>query len=67
MITVFDRVKTAVGKGENAGCLHVFLFPQHFLRPFSLGSLKVGLHGKELNHFQCKNLTFIILSHRHVR
>ena len=44
---VLGRVKNIVGKGENAGCQHLLLFPQCFQKaPFS-GSLKV--EGKELS------------------
>ena len=35
MITcVFDRVENIVGKGENAGYQHFFLFPQCFEKAF---------------------------------
>ena len=30
IISVFDRVENIVGKRENAGCQHFFLFPQCF-------------------------------------
>ena len=30
MISVFNRVENLVGKGENAGYQHFFLFPQCF-------------------------------------
>ena len=30
IISVFDRVETIVGKGENAGYQHFLLFPQCF-------------------------------------
>ena len=48
MISLFDRVENTVGKGENAGYQHFLLFPQCFPKPYSLGSLKVGLGGKEV-------------------
>ena len=40
MISVFDRVKTFVGKGENTGYYHFLLFPQCFLNSFFLGFIK---------------------------
>ena len=44
MISVFDRVKNTVGKGENAGYHHFLLFPQCFQGASStLGLLKVGI------------------------
>ena len=43
MIPHFDRVENTVGKGENAGYQHFLLFPQCFLKPSSLGSLKVEI------------------------
>ena len=44
MISVFDRVKNTVGKGENAGYHHFLLFPQCFQEASStLGLLKVGV------------------------
>ena len=50
MIVLFDRAeKKTVGKGENAGYQHFLLFPQCFLKPSSLGSLKVGIVCKILN------------------
>ena len=45
---VFGRVENIVGKGENAGYQHFLLFLECFPKPSSLGSLKVGLCGKEL-------------------
>ena len=42
MISVSDKVENIVGKGENAGYQHFFLFPQCFQKAFfSCGSLKV--------------------------
>ena len=41
MISLLDRVKNTVGKGENAGYQHFPLFPQCFPKPSSLGSFKV--------------------------
>ena len=38
-----DRAKNTMGKEENAGYQHFLLFPQCFLKPSSLGSLKVGI------------------------
>ena len=49
MISLFDTVENTVGKGENAGYQHFFLFPKCFSKPPSLGSLKLGLLGKGLN------------------
>ena len=43
MISLFDRVESTMGKGENAGYQHFLLFPQCFPKPSSLGSLKVGI------------------------
>ena len=43
MISLFDSEENTVGKGENAGCQHFLLFPQFFLKPSSLRSLKVGI------------------------
>ena len=37
------RVENHVGKGENAGCLHLLLFPQCFQRASLSGSLIVGI------------------------
>ena len=42
-ISLFDRVENTGGKGENAGYQHFLLFPQCFVKPSSLGSLKVGI------------------------
>ena len=45
-ISLFNKVKKKkkkVGKGENAGHQHFLLFPQCFPKPYSLGSLKVGI------------------------
>ena len=53
MILLYDRVENTVEKGENAGNQHFLLFPQCFPRPSSLGSLKVGLCGKELTFVFC--------------
>ena len=41
-VSLFDRVKSIVRKGENRGYKHLFLFPQCFPKFSSLGSLKVG-------------------------
>ena len=41
-MSLSDRVENTVGKGENAGSQHFFLFPQCFPKLSSLGSLKVG-------------------------
>ena len=43
MIFVLNGVENIVGKGENAGYQHFLLFPQCFLKAFSLESLKVGI------------------------
>ena len=43
MISVFDCVENIVGIGENAGYQHFLLFPQHFQKASSSGSLKVGI------------------------
>ena len=40
---VLGRVDNIVGKGENGGYQHFLLFPQCFQKPFSSGSLKVGI------------------------
>ena len=37
MIPVFDKVETAVGKGENAGYKHFLLFQQCFQKASFLG------------------------------
>ena len=42
-ISILDRVENPMGKGENAGYQHFLFFPQGFPKPFSLGSLKVGI------------------------
>ena len=42
-ISLCDRVKNTVGKGENAGYQHFLLFPYCFQKPSLLGSLKVGI------------------------
>ena len=41
-------VENNLGKGENAGYQHFFLFPQCFQKPSVSGSLNLGLYGKEL-------------------
>ena len=43
LTSLLDRVENTVGKEENAGYQHFLLFPQCFAKPFSLGSLKVGI------------------------
>ena len=43
IISVFDKVKNSVGKGENAGYQHFLLFQQSFQKPYLLGLLKVGI------------------------
>ena len=43
MISVFDRVKNIVEKGENADYKHFLLFSQCFLKTSFLGSLKVRI------------------------
>ena len=43
MKLLFDRVENIVGKGENAGYQHFLLFPICFQKPFSSGSLKIGI------------------------
>ena len=40
---VSERVENIVGKGENAGYQHFFLFPQCFQKAFYTGSLKVEI------------------------
>ena len=47
-ISLFDRGENIVQKGESAGFQHFLLFLKCFPKPSSLGSLKVGLCGKEL-------------------
>ena len=47
-IFLIDRVENTVGKGENAGYQHFLLLPQCFPKHPFLGSLKLGLCGKEL-------------------
>ena len=37
----FEWIENIVGKGENAGYKHFFLFPQYFLKASFSGSLKV--------------------------
>ena len=37
-ISIFDRVESIVGKGENAGYQHFLLFQQYFPTPSSLES-----------------------------
>ena len=39
-ISLFDKVKNTVGKGENAGYQHFLFFPQCFPWPSPQGSLK---------------------------
>ena len=48
--TVFDKVESIVGKGENAGYQHFLLFPQYFQKHFFLASLKVGIMWLTLYH-----------------
>ena len=45
MISVFDRVENTctVEKGENVGDQQFLLFPLYFLKPPTLGSLKVRI------------------------
>ena len=44
MISVFDRVESMVGNGENACYQHIILlFPPCFEKPSFIGSLKVGI------------------------
>ena len=43
MISLLDWVENTVGKGEVAGYQHFLLFPQCFLKPSSLGLLKVRI------------------------
>ena len=42
-ISLSDRIRNTVGKGENAVYLHFLLFPQCLPKPSFLGSLKVGI------------------------
>ena len=54
-ISLYDTVENTVGKGENAGRQHFFHFQHCFQKPFSLGSLKLELWGKEKDTlFPCK-------------
>ena len=48
IISVFDKVENIVGKGENAGYQHFFLFPQCILK--RLLSQKVSFCGKWVDH-----------------
>ena len=43
MIPFFEKLENIVGKGENAGYQHFFLFPQCFHKASFLGSLKVWI------------------------
>ena len=43
MISLSDRVKDIVGKGENAGYQQFLLFPQCFKKPSFSGSSKVRI------------------------
>ena len=43
MICVTDWVENILGKGENAGYQHFFLFPQCFQKAPFPGPLKVGI------------------------
>ena len=43
VIFVFDRAKNIVGKGENAGYQHFFLFPQRFQKASVQVSLKIEI------------------------
>ena len=45
---VFDKVKTFVGKGENAADLHFLLFPPCLGRLLHQGRLKLGLNDEGL-------------------
>ena len=45
---VFERLETILGKGKNAGYLHVFIFPKYFQKSPSSGLQKSGLYGKGL-------------------
>ena len=49
MIYQQDKVVKIAGKGENAGYQHFLLFSQCLQKASFLGSLKLGLCGKELN------------------
>ena len=49
IISVFGRVKSNVGKGENAGNLHFFLFTQCFQQASFSGSLEVGINWQRVN------------------
>ena len=40
MISLLYRVENIVGKGENDGYQHFFLFPQCFPKPYFLGVVK---------------------------
>ena len=44
-ISLADRVENTLGEGEYVGHInkHFLLFPQCFPKPFSIGSLKVGI------------------------
>ena len=57
MISLLDHVENTMGKGENAGYQHFLLFQQFFfLKPSSVGWLKVGIVWQGLNLFPNKPL-----------
>ena len=45
---VYAWAENIVGKGQNAGNKYFLLFPTIFSKVFFLGSLKIGICGKEL-------------------
>ena len=47
---VSERIVNVLGKGENAGDQHFLLFTKCFQKPFSLGSLKVGIVWKRVKN-----------------
>ena len=64
MMFLFNRVENIVGKGENAGYQHFFLFPQCFQRALYLGSFS-GLYGMEFRSTPSKGhlLLKLLTSH----
>ena len=48
IILVFDRVENNVGKGENAGYQHFFLFPHYVFKRFLTRHKKSGLLARDL-------------------
>ena len=53
-ISLYDKNRNTVRKGENAGCQHFLLFPQCFPKPSSSGWLKVEIVWLRVNDMRKK-------------